>query len=309
LKNTSMLRVLVLRSNKFYGPITHPKPNATWPMLQIIDVASNKFIGHLPIILLSTWMTMINRSLEAHSGPSYLETSVGGIYYRDMITVTIKSLMVELKNILKTFTAIDFSCNSFDGPIPKEIGELKVLHILNLSHNAFTGQIPSSLGKLTNLESLDLSSNKLSGKIPMQLANGLIFLSILNLSFNQLEGQIPFIKQFATFLETSFEGNEKLCGIPLKSHCTNEEPPGLSHPTYEKKHWNSGIVIEWNYISVELGFIFGIGIVIGPLMFWKRWRIWYYKHVDDIIFKIFPRLYLGKEYHKRCRHRNQRPRH
>jgi Leucine-rich repeat (LRR) protein len=306
LKKTSMLRIFVLRSNKFYGPITHPEPNATWPMLQVIDVASNNFIGHLPIILLSTWMTMINRSLEAQSGPSYLETSVGGIYFRDMITVTIKGLMVELKNILKIFTTIDFSCNSFDGPIPKEIGELKVLHILNLSHNAFKGQIPSSLGKLWNLESLDLSSNNLSGKIPMQLADGLIFLSILNLSFNQLEGQIPFIKQFATFLETSFEGNEKLCGIPLKSHCTYEEPR-LSPPTYEEKHWNSRIVIEWNYISVELGFIFGIGIVIGPLMFWKRWRIWYYKHVDDILFKIFPRLYLGKEYHKRCR--NQRPRH
>jgi Leucine-rich repeat (LRR) protein len=308
LKKTSMLRILVLRSNKFYGPITHPEPNATWPMLQVIDVASNNFIGHLPIIFLSTWMTMINCSLEAQSRPSYLETSGGAIYYRDMITVTIKGLMVELKNILKIFTIIDFSCNSLDGPIPKEIGELKVLHILNLSHNAFMGQIPSSLGKLRNLESLDLSSNKLSGKIPMQLADGLIFLSVLNLSFNQLEGQIPFIKQFATFSETSFEGNERLCGTPLKSHCTYEEPR-LSPPTYEEKHWNSGIVIEWNYLSVELGFIFGIGIVIGPLMFWKRWRIWYYKHVDDIVFKIFPRLYLGKEYHKRCRHRNQRPRH
>ena len=308
LKKTSRLRILVLRSNKFYGPITHPEPNATWPMLQVIDVASNNFTGHLLIILLLNSMAMVNRSLEALSGPSYLGTSVYGIYYRDMITITIKGFMVEFKNIQEKFTTIDFSCNSFDGPIPKEIGELKVLHILNLSHNAFTGQIPSSLGKLRNLESLDLSSNKLSGKIPMQLADGLIFLSVLNLSFNQLEGQIPFIKQFATFSETSFEGNEKLCGIPLKSHCTYEEPR-LSPPTYEEKHWNSGIVIEWNYINVELGFIFGIGIVIGPLMFWKRWRIWYYKHVDDILFKIFPRFYLGKEYHKRCRQRNQRPRH
>jgi Leucine-rich repeat (LRR) protein len=288
LKNTSILRVLVLRSNKFYGPITHLEPNATWPMLQVIDVASNNFIGNLPIILLLNLMAMVNRSLEALSRPSYLETYVSGIYYRDMITVTIKGFMMELKNIQEIFTTIDFSCNSFDGPIPKEIGELKVLHILNLSHNAFTGQIQSLLGKMRNLESLDLSNNKLSGKIPMQLADGLIFLSVLNLSFNQLEGQIPSIKQFATFSETSYKENQGLCGFPLKSHCTNEEPPRLSHPTYEKKHWNSGIVIKWNYISIELGFIFGIGIVIGPLMFWKRWRIWYYKHVDDILFKIFP---------------------
>ncbi|XP_059429281.1 receptor-like protein 7 [Corylus avellana] len=306
LKNASMLRILVLRSNKFYGPITHPEPNATWPMLQIIDVASNNFTGNLPIIPLLTWMTMMNRSPKAQSRLSYLGTSVDGIYYRDMVTVTIKGVTEELKNILQIFTTIDFSCNGFDGPIPNEMGEVKVLHILNLSHNALTGQIPTSLGKLRNLESLDLSSNKLSGKIPLQLADGLIFLSVLNLSFNQLEGKIPFSKQFATFSETSFKGNERLCGIPLKSHCTYEEPR-LSPPTYEEKHWNSGI--EWNFISAELGFVFGFGIVIGPLMFWKRWRLWYYKHVDDILFKIFPRLYLGKEYHQRRRHRNQRARH
>jgi len=67
LKTTSMLRILVLRSNKFYGRITHPKPNATWPMFQIIDVASNNFISNLPRILLSTLMTMMNRVHKAQS--------------------------------------------------------------------------------------------------------------------------------------------------------------------------------------------------------------------------------------------------
>ncbi|GLT64319.1 hypothetical protein SLA2020_368220 [Shorea laevis] len=201
-------------------------------------------------------------------------------YYRDTVRITSKGLKVELVKILTIFTTLDFSCNGFDSPIPEEIGELKVLYILNLSHNAFICQIPPSLGKLSNLESLDLSTNKLSGKIPMQLADGLIFYSS-QLSFNQLVGQIPFIKQFTTFSETSFEGNKRLCGFPLKSQCAYEEPR-LSPPTYEETHSNSGIVIEWNSISVELGFIFGVGIVIGPLMFWKRWRTWYYKHVDDI---------------------------
>jgi Leucine-rich repeat (LRR) protein len=308
LKTTSMLRILVLRSNKFYGRITHPELNATWPMLQIIDVASNNFIGNLPIILLSTWMTMVDRAHEAQSEPSYLRTNFNSYYYQDTVTVTSKGLEVELVKILTIYTTIDFSCNGFDGPIPKDIEELKALYILNLSHNAFTGQIPPSLGKLSNLESLDLSSNELSGEIPVQLADGLIFLSVLNLSFNQLVGQIPLIKQFATFPETSFEGNERLCGFPLKSQCTYGKPQ-LSPPTHEEKHWNYGIAIEWNYISAELGFIFGIGIVIGPLMFWKRWRICYYKHVDDILFKIFPRLYIGIENYQRRRYRNQRRRH
>jgi hypothetical protein len=177
-----------------------------------------------------------------------------------------------LVTIQTIYTILDFSCNNFDGPIPEEIGKLTLLYTLNLSHNALTGQIPESLGKLSNLESLDLSSNELSGKIPVQLADGLIFLSVLSLSFNQLVGQIPFIKQFGTFLENSFQGNKGLCGLPLKSKCTNEEPR-LLPPTYEKYHSNSRIVIEWNYISAELGFVFGFGVVIGSLMFWKRWRI------------------------------------
>ncbi|XP_059428750.1 receptor-like protein 9DC3 [Corylus avellana] len=170
------------------------------------------------------------------------------------------------------------------------------------------GQIPPSLGKLSNLESLDLSSNKLTGEIPFQLADGLIFLSVLNLSFNQLVGKIPQIKQFATFSETSYEGNIGLCGITLKEKCTREEPRS-SPPTSEETHSNSRNAIDWNFLSVELGFIFGLGIVIGPLMFWKRWRICYYKHADDIFFKMFPQLYIKIENRQRQAHKNLGRRH
>jgi hypothetical protein len=74
----------------------------------------------------------------------------------------------------------------------------------------------------------------------------------------------------------------------LKSQYPHEEPR-LSPPTNEESHRS---MIEWNYISVELRFVFGFGIVMGPLMFWKRWRIWYYKLIDDILFKIFPNYIL-----------------
>ena len=101
---------------------------------------------------------------------------VVNIYYQNMVTITLKGVQVELVKIQTIFTSLDFSCNSFDGPIPREIGELKLLHSLNLSHHAFTSQISQSLGKLTNLESLDLSSNKFTGEISVQLAEGLKFL-------------------------------------------------------------------------------------------------------------------------------------
>ena len=73
----------------------------------------------------------------------------------------------------------------------------------------------------------------------MELADGLIFLEVLNLSFNQLVGPIPSIKQFATFSETSYEGNKGLCGFPLKTTCTP--------PTFEDSNSNSQPLIAWNY--------------------------------------------------------------
>ncbi|XP_062171091.1 receptor-like protein 43 [Alnus glutinosa] len=180
-------------------------------------------------------MALTDRTHEAHSKLNYLQIDMGMAYHQDTITIISKGLEVELVKILTIFTAIEFSCNNFDGPIPEEIGEFTLLYILNLSHNAFTSQIPASLEKLSNLESLDLSSNKLYGNIPIPLADGLIFLSVLNLSFNQLVGQIPIIKQFATFSENSFKGNIRLCGLPLKSQCSHEEPR-LSSSTYEEFH-------------------------------------------------------------------------
>jgi hypothetical protein len=300
-----MLHILVLRSNKFYGPIDCLDPNTTWPMLQILDLASNNFVAKFPIKYVSGWKAMMGSENQTQSELKHLqfEGLPLDVYYQNMVTVTAKGLQMDLVKILTIFTSLDFSCNNFDGPIHGEIGELKSLYVLNLSHNAFTGQIPQSLGNLSNLGSLDLSSNKLTGEIPFQLADGLIFLSVLNLSFNQLVGKIPQIKQFATFLETSYEGNIGLCGFPLKEKCPGEEPRSTP-PTSKETHSNSGNAIDWNFLSVELGYIFGFVIVIGPLVFWKRWRIYYYKHADDIFFKMFPRLYIKIENRQRQTHRN-----
>jgi hypothetical protein len=68
-------------------------------------------------------------------------------------------------------------------------------------------------------------------------------------------------------------------------------------------------MIEWNYKCDDVGFVFGFGILIGPLMFWKKWRLWYYKYVEDILFKIVPQPCLQKEHHQRQAFQNQEPRH
>ncbi|KAJ7961205.1 Receptor-like protein [Quillaja saponaria] len=296
LKKISTLRVLVLRTNKFHGPIGCPMIHGTWKMLQIVDIAFNSFTSKIPLKFLITWDAMTADEDEIQSELDHIQFKVfnyTGLYYQDAITVISKGLQLELVKILTVFTSIDFSSNHFEGPIPEELGKLKALYVLNLSHNAFSGKLLSSFGNLRGLESLDLSSNCLSGTIPTQLAS-LNFLSFLNLSFNHLVGRIPTSTQLQSFLETSFQRNDGLCGPPLTKNCTSD---GSSPPAYEKPYSDSGNSIDWNFLSAEMGFVFGLGIVVGALLFWKKWRMWYCKCADKILCRIFPQLNLEYESH------------
>ncbi|PRQ42824.1 putative leucine-rich repeat-containing, plant-type, leucine-rich repeat domain, L [Rosa chinensis] len=296
LKNISTLRVLILRSNKFYGGIGCPKINGTWPMLQIIDLAHNNFSGNVPGIVLTNWQAMMTNEDDASSKLNHLQFQDDKhiAIYQDTVTITIKGFEIELIKILTVFTSIDFSCNKFNGSIPYEIGELKSLHILNLSNNAFTGAIPPSLSNLSQLESLDLSQNTLSGQIPPQLTK-LTFLSVLNFSHNQLVGKIPSSNQFPTFPKSSFEGNKNLFG----PHLTEENRTRLSPSATKGSHPSSGDEIDWNIIIVEIGFTCGFGIAIGSLLFCKRWRKWYYRAMYNILVKIFPQLEHRFGHHRR----------
>ncbi|KAH1256530.1 putative receptor like protein 25 [Glycine max] len=189
--------------------------------------------------------------------------------------------------ILTIFTSIDFSSNHFEGPIPEDLMDFKTLHVLNLSNNALSGEIPSSIGNLNQLESLDLSQNSLSGEIPMSLAS-LSFLSYLNLSFNHLVGKIPTGTQIQSFLASSFEGNDKLYDLPLIEKIDGKESGVLPQQECEML----ACTVDWNFISVELGLVFGHGIVFGPLLIWKKWRIWYWLFMHKILCWIFPHMYL-----------------
>ncbi|ONI03773.1 hypothetical protein PRUPE_6G281200 [Prunus persica] len=309
LKSISTLRVLVLRSNRFYGGIGCSKTNGTWQMLQIVDLAHNNFNGEIPERSLTTWQAMT--ADEDGSRPkSNVLSSEGGQYtgavysFKDAITVTSKGSEMDLVKILTIFTLIDFSDNKFNGSIPEEMGVLKSLYILNLSSNAITGEIPSSLGNMRQLESLDLSQNKLSGHIPQQLTK-LTFLAFLNLSNNQLGGMIPTSNQFSTFPPSSFTGNKGLSGPPLDNKTGLPPPP----PTRNGSLPDSGSghnEIDWDLISIEIGFTFGCAIAIGSLVFCKRWSKWYYRAMYSILVKIFPQLEERLGNHRRHVHINQR---
>ncbi|XP_026384939.1 receptor-like protein 34 [Papaver somniferum] len=220
LGNMSQLRVLMLRSNRFYCPFGNKGTACNLPLLQIIDISSNKFSGILSEECFSTWKAMMVYGEESEYYYQGQILSFSDKIYPDTMAVINKGLDMELEKILTAYTIINFSDNEFGGEIPKIIGNLWLLRGLNFSRNAFTGPIPSTIGNITQLESLDVSQNKLSGDIPSKLAQ-LSSLAVLNLSFNKLEGKIPSGPQFLTFQENSFEGNVGLCGPPMSKLCGN----------------------------------------------------------------------------------------
>ncbi|GMH18286.1 hypothetical protein Nepgr_020127 [Nepenthes gracilis] len=201
------------------------------------------------------------------------------IYYQDVVTVTFKGLEFNMQKILTVFTSIDFSNNGFTGEIPESLGNFKGLIVLNLSHNSLSGSIPQSIGNISELESLDLSFNELSGSIPEELVN-LNFLSILNLSFNKLVGEIPRGGQFNTFQQSSFEGNEGLCGFFLNKQCGIQNGTTISQVAIQKADLHSLAGPDWQFILAGIGFVAGNGIVVWLLMFWSKGSKWFDKQMD-----------------------------
>ncbi|CAO2191600.1 unnamed protein product [Urochloa humidicola] len=279
-----LLKVLVMKSNGFYGPIDYSGMNKThpfFPELQVLDLSSNSFNGSIPTQFLKQFKAMMLVSSSGVSGMDVgvNETSAGNStiqtqsHYRESVTVTLKGHET-LVQVLSVFMTLDLSNNYFEGIIPNEIVNLKFLKGLNLSSNSFTGMIPPLIANMLQLESLDLSHNQLSGEIPPAMA-AMSFLEVLDLSYNQLSGKIPQSGQFLTFPNTSFVGNDWLCGKPLSRLCDepNQAPSAAPTPGPTKD-------MNWEFLSVELGIISGLAVVVVTTLLWGNGRRWLSWHVD-----------------------------
>ena len=272
LESLQQLQVLVLRANRFNGTINCMKLTKDFPMLRVFDISNNNFSGNLPTACIEDFKEMM---VNVHNGLEYMS----GKNYYDSVVITIKGNTYELERILTTFTTIDLSNNRFGGVIPAIIGELKSLKGLNLSHNRINGVIPQNFGGLENLEWLDLSSNMLMGEIPKALTN-LHFLSVLNLSQNQLVGMIPTGKQFDTFQNDSYEGNQGLCGLPLSKSCHNDEKLPTDSATFQHDE-----EFRFGWKPVAIGYACGgvFGILLGYIVFFFRKPEWSISFVECIL--------------------------
>ncbi|KAH0708101.1 hypothetical protein KY284_009528 [Solanum tuberosum] len=197
-------------------------------------------------------------------------------YYRYYLIVTTKGLDHELPRVLTTEIIIDLSKNRFKGHIPNIIGDLVGLRTLNLSHNVLKGHIPVSLQNLSVLESLDFSSNKISGEIPQQLVS-LTSLEVLNLSHNHLVGCIPKGKQFDTFENSSYQGNDGLRGLPLSKHCVSDDQ--ATTPAELDQEEEDSPMISWQAVLMGYGCGLVIGLSIIYIMLSTQYPIWFLRLV------------------------------
>uniref|UniRef100_A0A1J3EB50 Receptor-like protein 12 n=2 Tax=Noccaea caerulescens TaxID=107243 RepID=A0A1J3EB50_NOCCA len=259
------LQILVLRSNKFHGPLSSLGDSLSFPNLRMFDISENRFTGVLPSDYFAGWSAMssvvdiVDSTLFKYAGRS-------SPYYHNSVGLTNKGLKMELVgSVFTMYKTIDVSGNRLEVDIPESIGLLKELIVLNMSNNAFTGRIPSSLANLSNLQSLDLSQNRLSGRIPPELGK-LTFLAWMNFSYNKLEGPIPQGTQIQSQNISSFTENPGLCGAPLQETCGKKEEEATEQEEDEENEEEEGQAFSW--IAAAIGYVPGVfcGLTIGHIL-------------------------------------------
>ncbi|XP_043806638.1 receptor-like protein 15 [Manihot esculenta] len=255
------LGYILLSHNHFEGKI--PIQLCKLDKLSLIDLSHNNLSGHVPYCL-------------SCSGIFYQDAG-SSIYLQVPVEFTTKySSYVYQPNILRYFLGIDLSCNNLTGEIPPEIGTLSMIKVLNLTHNKLIGAIPPTFSNLGQIESLDLSYNNLEGKFPPQL-NQLYSLVVFNVAHNNLSGKtLERVAQFATFDQSSYEGNLLLCGLPLPKSCNNTSPSPPVTPTEEKEDkgfMDMGVF----YVSFVVSYTMVLLITAAVLYINPYWRRrWFY---------------------------------
>ncbi|XP_048131594.1 receptor-like protein 7 [Rhodamnia argentea] len=285
LSELTNLKVVILKSNNFHGPIETYRSRFNFSNLHIMDLSDNSFDGELPSKMLQSFHAMkvpvgqdrleYMNTLADITSPSYTFQRIFDYGMKLMNKGTER----EYPKVPYALMGIDLSNNKFQGCIPDVIGDLKSLLLLSLSNNILTGSIPLSLANPTRLESLDLSRNKLSGEIPQQLAQ-LTFLSSFNVSHNQLSGPIPQGSQFNTFATDSFTMNEGLCGEPLPKKCTMAGD-NVPFPPSRMEGEESPFNLDWKFVLIGVGVGFLVGVVLGNLIIDEKskWFLYYSKRM------------------------------
>ncbi|GLT63090.1 hypothetical protein SLA2020_356760 [Shorea laevis] len=203
--NLSSMLVLNLEGNNFHALLSQlnstkaikmgqtnlqvrlPRSLGYCKMLEFLDLVNNKIKDTFPswlgallelrILILHSnrWNAITDLDgenatyLHAYNHHFMVNLIIIPYQFPYSMTITNKGEKMEYEKILEVCSAMDLSCNKFEGEILEVVGNLKGFQLLNLSNNILVGPIPIAFGFLANLEALDLSQNKFTGRIPTQL--------------------------------------------------------------------------------------------------------------------------------------------
>ncbi|WJX49100.1 hypothetical protein P8452_35579 [Trifolium repens] len=271
------LSVIILDGNNFSSPI--PETFATFKNLTTLTLSDCGLIGTFPQkIFQIEKLTILDISFNLNLQGSFPEFPLNGSIHTLLVAFTSFSGVIP--------RTID---NQIQGKIPTFIWKLPYLQVLNISHNFLSVMEGPSQNLTSNLRILDISFNNIYGTIPPSLITMTSTLLAINLMNNKFNGVIPDMFPTTCALGTlNFHGNLLHGPIPQSlSHCSSLEDL-RPHPACGRQDCSN----DRNFLNVELGFVLGLGIIICPIMFWKKWRIWYWKLVDKILCWIFSRMYL-----------------
>ena len=301
------LQNLSLAYNKFSSPRFNMLRN-----LSSFDSSNSGFAGQIPIeISCLTRLVTLNLSTD-----SFLRITLLKIEYPNLAMLV--QNVSEFKELYLDGVRVSPQRNEWSRALPSSQSNIRVLSIL-LYHPS--GHLDSSLilsfNMFKNLTQINLTRNNLTSQITSTHWEKLLNLVRLHdLRYNSLEGStLVSLFSIPSLQKPQLSNDPFFCQVESESTLCLLSTTKLAGPIFftrselEETHSTSGTVIDWNYIIAELGFIFGLGIIYWPLIFSNRWRIWYFKHIDGLLFWMFPQLYLGKQYHKRWAHRNKGQRH
>ncbi|XP_031260902.1 receptor-like protein EIX2 [Pistacia vera] len=259
------LEVLVLRENSLEGEITEAV-FSNLSNLKILDLAGNSLVSELrpdwiPPFQLHT-ISLASCKIGPHF-PKWLQTQkrlralyISNAGISDILPEWFWDLSLELRelnlshNQIKSklpnlslkfnsslISAIDFSSNHFEGPIPTLPS---LISFVNLSKNKFSGTISSLCFAIENLVFIDISSNLLYGGVPncWKQSN---YLMIVNFANNNFFGKIPDTMGALSNLQTSSLRNNSFSGeLPSSlKNCTELRMLDL------EKNALSGRIPEW----------------------------------------------------------------